>query len=447
MPVTYGFYDSLASDRAYNADQISRLFEGIINDGVFQGIGSALVVTANSGMNINVGTGRAWFLNTWTHNDAVLGLTVAASHPTLNRIDSVILEVDKTTGVRANSIKMLSGTAATTPVAPGLLNTATKKQVSLADIYIGAAVTSIITANITNKVGTVGTPFITGIVDIVDTATLLAQYEAKFASWFANLENQLTTEQHTNLQNQITALNQSWYALTGSYTYVSADAPSFVMNFPDAVAANIDLGNKIKLTQTSLKFFVVVKKGTPSGGNTPITLHGGTDYVLANAAVTNPFVSRENNPIGFPINKFKSYVLLTDTTQRLQNTPDITTWYNPGGLSLFVPIGYWRLKWVASPQFTEITAGTALNVTYACTLSATADTEGVADLTARLVTPVPNTLSPSAYRLPIHLTTYVDYTVKTQLFANLQVQNSGIDSIQYPNHLSLFRVTLECAYL
>ena len=40
MALTYGFYNSLNGDRKYNAMDISRLFDGLIKDGVFMSIGS-----------------------------------------------------------------------------------------------------------------------------------------------------------------------------------------------------------------------------------------------------------------------------------------------------------------------------------------------------------------------------------------------------------------------
>ena len=34
MSLTSGFYNSLDGDRTYNAEQMSELFDGIINDGI-----------------------------------------------------------------------------------------------------------------------------------------------------------------------------------------------------------------------------------------------------------------------------------------------------------------------------------------------------------------------------------------------------------------------------
>jgi len=162
MTLTYGFYNSVAQDRLYNAIQVSQMFDGVIYDGVFEHVGNKFAVLENTGMNINVSSGRSWFNYTWTYNDSALGLTVPTADAVLPRIDIVALEVNSETAVRANSIKVISGTPAGSPVPPTLVRTATINQYPLAHVAVGAGVTSIIQANITNKVGTVDCPYVTG---------------------------------------------------------------------------------------------------------------------------------------------------------------------------------------------------------------------------------------------------------------------------------------------
>ena len=71
MALTYGFYNSVSSDREYDAIDMGRLFDGIILDGVYAALGDYFMVTENGtpDMNVVVGTGRAWFDHTWSYND------------------------------------------------------------------------------------------------------------------------------------------------------------------------------------------------------------------------------------------------------------------------------------------------------------------------------------------------------------------------------------------
>jgi len=203
MTVTYGFYDSLTNDRRYNAMQFSSLLDSIIRDGVFMSIGTALAVTSGTGLHVAVGVGRAWFNHTWTYNDSSLVLDITTPHAVLDRIDTVVLETNSDQGTRANSIKVIAGTPASSPVPPTLTHTASINQYPLADLYIGNQITSIDQQSITNRVGTTTCPFVTGILETLDIDTLVAQWGDDFNTWFTYLQNELDSNQAANLQAQI----------------------------------------------------------------------------------------------------------------------------------------------------------------------------------------------------------------------------------------------------
>lgn len=213
MSVTCGFYNSIDGDRRYNAEQLTSLVDGIIRDGVFMGIGDALMVSASTGMNVIVGTGRAWFNSTWTHNDSLLPLAVDPAEMILNRIDAVVLEVNRSMDVRENTIKMVKGTPASVPVPPTLIKSELVNQYALAHVYVGAGVTQITAANITNKVGTDDCPFVTGILQTLNLTALLAQWDGEFHgilnlrdSQFANL----LSSSETQFANMINTQNSQF---------------------------------------------------------------------------------------------------------------------------------------------------------------------------------------------------------------------------------------------
>lgn len=208
MTVTYGFYNSVAGDRKYNAEQLSRLFEGIIKDGVFSAIGQNLEVKATTGMNITAGIGRAWFNNTWTDNDALLPLTVPQSEVVLNRIDAVVLEINTNDDTRANTIKIVKGTPASNPVAPTMIKTTKVNQYPLAHIAVNANVTTITQANITNKVGTTDCPLITGILQQMTTDAIVAQWENEFDAWLNYIKGIFVDDPAGHLQTEIESLNK-----------------------------------------------------------------------------------------------------------------------------------------------------------------------------------------------------------------------------------------------
>ena len=169
MAIKSGFFNSVSGDRKYDAEDMNKFFDGVITDGVFQNIGNELEVTPNSGLQLSVDSGKAWFLKSWIENTSVHYVTIPTPDVTYGRIDIVAIDFDKTDGVRENDILVVEGTPAASPIPPTLIDTATHLQIPLAHIQVDANETVIQTADITDKRGTVDCPWVAGIVDLVVT--------------------------------------------------------------------------------------------------------------------------------------------------------------------------------------------------------------------------------------------------------------------------------------
>ncbi len=92
------------------------------------------------------------------------------------------------------------------------------------------------------------------------------------------------------------AVDTGWVDAEETWTYASATTISINADMTGILRK----GDKIKLTQTTLKYFYVVSVGAYSGGNTIITITGGSDYVVANEVITISYYSHASTPIGFP---------------------------------------------------------------------------------------------------------------------------------------------------
>lgn len=207
MALTYGFYNSYKGDRKYNAEQISELFDGVLKDGIIPSQGQLFAVTtADDGMQINVGTGRAWFNHTWTKNDSVMVLTLPQSDITRDRWDAVVLEVNHSEDVRANAIKIVSGDPEVNPEKPSLINTDKVHQYPLAYILVKAGGETIEAEDIENAVGLEPTVFATGVLETVSLDALWSQWAGEWKAWFATIKLQLSEDIVANLQYQIEEL-------------------------------------------------------------------------------------------------------------------------------------------------------------------------------------------------------------------------------------------------
>jgi hypothetical protein len=210
MAITYGFFNAIKQsdgtyDRVYNADQMSTYFEGLVSDGVYESVDDAMQVLTGTGMQVQVGAGRAIIDSKWLKNTAAYPLTINAAHVTLNRYTAIVIRLDLS--ARTISVVTKDGENATAPIKPTMTNSETVKEMCLAYVYVGRGVTAITQANIedtrpdNNVCG-----WVTGIVQQVDTSKLFLQYQTAY-------EQQLQTMQDWQ-EAQETAFNTWFTALT-----------------------------------------------------------------------------------------------------------------------------------------------------------------------------------------------------------------------------------------
>ena len=85
-----------------------------------------------------------------------------------------------------------------------------------------------------------------------------------------------------------------WVEIDDTLTYASATT----FTVAGDLTATFQKGTKLKLTQTTVKYFYVTASAYTT--STTVTITGGDDYTLANAAITTPYYSYIENPEGFP---------------------------------------------------------------------------------------------------------------------------------------------------
>lgn len=95
-------------------------------------------------------------------------------------------------------------------------------------------------------------------------------------------------------ENAFTTDTDGWMVDANAWTYVNATT----FTTPNDRTGTYVKGVKLKYTQTTAKYAYVIASSYASG-TTTVTITGGSDYSLANAAVSSPFYSR-STPQGFP---------------------------------------------------------------------------------------------------------------------------------------------------
>lgn len=245
MAITCGFFDSVNGDRTYDAEQMSSYFDGLISNGVYENIGERFAVTsANNGMNINVGSGRAIIQSHWVQNDATVVLTLDPSDVQLRRIDAVVLRLDLTNREIVLTIK--KGTAASSaPPIPPITQTETIYEIYLALVYVAKGATQ--PTSITDLRPSSYCGWVTGLIEQVDTSDLFTQWQAAyenqfaafdayiqakqaaFDSWFSALTKTLNVNTAiTKYQNVVTVTRDTFYAIIGIEEFESDSDVLFV---------------------------------------------------------------------------------------------------------------------------------------------------------------------------------------------------------------------------
>jgi hypothetical protein len=247
----------------------------------------------------------------------------------------------------------------------------------------------------------------------------------------------------TGLVGEDSGLGKDGWIAAEAWTYVSADGPTGVFNVAADVTGKYQAGARVKYTQSAtVKYGIITKVGAFSGGNTPITIYGGTDYTLANAAISATYYSLWKAPFGFNLDPVKWAETFTDTTIRTQTSPVSGTWYNVGSQQLDIPIGAWRVWY-------ELHIEGAKSATTGCdvytTLSTANNSESDTNFTAyQLFAGASGSIRAEA---PVHKEGRVNLASKTTYFLNMKTGTASMADIDLRNDLQKLVIKAECAYV
>jgi len=202
--VNCGFFDSVNNDRLYSAGEMNKPYKRIISNGVFatqQGTASTdlQVVSASSGMNIICKKGDGLFANRWFENTSDLTITVPNNNDVLPRRDSVIVQVDLRTAGRKGNIVYRTGTPNSSPQPPAIGTVSDVTEYRIANIYVAPGATAINNDAIVDLRGSSECPWITSLIQQVDTSTLYTQWQAAYQNYYnqstQTFNNYLSTKQ------------------------------------------------------------------------------------------------------------------------------------------------------------------------------------------------------------------------------------------------------------
>lgn len=244
MSVTYGFFNAVDSDRTYNADQMSEYFDGLVSNGVYEDIGDALqVLVVSDSMSVTVGSGRGLINCKWIKNDAAVSLDITQAHATLNRYSAVVMRLDIVN--RKMEFGTIDGTPASTPTKPTLANSASAIELALAYVYVPAAATALTQANVEDARGTSVCPWVTGLIQQVDTSQLFLQYQTAFQEYYLAMTQQFnewfsTLTEELNVNTFVRKYYKREVLVSGSSTTIDLDMVGYTYDATDVINVYIN---------------------------------------------------------------------------------------------------------------------------------------------------------------------------------------------------------------
>lgn len=263
--VNSGFYDAVNSDRTYSADDMNRPYKRLVSNGVFatpQGNPSTdlQVVSAGTGMQIIVQAGEGIFADKWFENAAAINITVPNNTSTVPRVDSVIVQVDQRTSGRVGNIVYRTGTPSSNPAAPAINLVTNVTEYRVANIYVAAGANAINNDAITDLRGSSSCPWITALINQVDTSVLFEQYQAAYQNYFNNSTaafNEYISEQQSawqqwfdNLTEDLT-VDTNVIMLTSNYipTVSTKTIPIGIPSYDASTDVMMVFVNGLKMTE------------------------------------------------------------------------------------------------------------------------------------------------------------------------------------------------------
>lgn len=249
---SFGFYNSSNGDRMYNATHFGKIFDGVIQDGVFGAapapLNTMFNVEPNSTPDLTaiINPGKAWLMHTWNTLDAKTSLTFKQAMANNKRTDVVALEVNSDytdlsgSEPRTNRIVIVEGANVLITVddsVPALAQVWNQNQTErriwqypLAYVTIYGSdyneykANQIKSINIKNRINVEGaqesdkyvtwTPLVTGATMNMDLNNylpdwqglfqqLLTSDEAIFNTWFDAIQGHLSEDAATDIMNYI----------------------------------------------------------------------------------------------------------------------------------------------------------------------------------------------------------------------------------------------------
>jgi hypothetical protein len=236
----------------------------------------------------------------------------------------------------------------------------------------------------------------------------------------------------------------TWTAVSGSF---DANFPNFVFTIAADASTYLYVGQKIKYTQTTVKYGIIVKVAY-SSPNTTVTVYGGgtkasPSYEMTSNAITYPYYATTYRPLDFPIGAEMWSTIYTSAEDCYKSIATGGVWYGGGSawssgsaITPYFGIGLWNI------DYDVIMWVRALSGWWKVTLSSTNNAEDNTTLTSHISMDVGEV---GQFQ---HLSRNKDIilTATTQYWLLGEVDTT-IDYVRFRGDVSATTIRARCLYL
>lgn len=244
--------------------------------------------------------------------------------------------------------------------------------------------------------------------------------------------------------------NDGWTPVTDAWTFASADAPVYQIYVAGDITTSqyYQAGYKVRFVQSAtIKYGIVVKIGSYDAGNnrTPVDVYCGTDYTIANAAISNTDISLVKAPQGFPLDPIKWTVVVTSSINASQANPSASTWYNVSGTYMDIPIGSWLVikDCLGFIQASPV-ASTSYSIRTTFSTSNNSESDNEFQSTDISTMPAGTNLQNFASQFKEK---YLSLTTKTRYYLNILTGTAGASSLSVRGDITKTILRAVCTYI
>lgn len=131
------FFDQIDGDRVYRAEAFAEYFRQVLTDGILNGGYSLFCGATGTDRAVRVNPGRAWIQGYfYALKDEDLVLAVGEAHSTYDRIDRVVLRLDRRPQARSIRALVKAGEPSMEPLPPELQRDGDVWELSLAQVLV-----------------------------------------------------------------------------------------------------------------------------------------------------------------------------------------------------------------------------------------------------------------------------------------------------------------------